>query len=118
MVYWYLLPAITSEITRELFTKGIKKSQIARILGITPAAVSQYLKGKRGRGLKLDEKTKKAISELADEIARNASKGDTHVVSGICRACMLARSSGAVCSFHMELADMTSCSLCKNATPL
>ena len=34
----------------ELHQRGLKVKEIAELLGITPAAVSQYLHGKRGKG--------------------------------------------------------------------
>ena len=46
--YWYILPAIRREISAYFKSKSLKQKQIASILGITEAGVSQYLKGTRG----------------------------------------------------------------------
>ena len=35
----------------ELHRRGLKVKEIADLLGMTPAAVSQYLHGKRGKGV-------------------------------------------------------------------
>ncbi len=44
----YILPAIRKQLTIALAKDGLKQNQIARLLNITPAAVSQYIKEKRG----------------------------------------------------------------------
>ena len=47
--YWYILPSIRREISTYLKNeKNLKQKMIAKILGITEAGVSQYLKGTRG----------------------------------------------------------------------
>jgi predicted transcriptional regulator len=44
----YILPAIRKQLTIALAKNGLKQNQIAKLLNITPAAVSQYTKEKRG----------------------------------------------------------------------
>jgi predicted transcriptional regulator len=48
IVYWEILPAIRKAIVGVLKEKNVKQSDIAKVLDITPSAVSQYLKNKRG----------------------------------------------------------------------
>lgn len=48
IIYWEILPAIRSSMVFEMKEQGVSQVQIAQILGITPSAVSQYLKSKRG----------------------------------------------------------------------
>ena len=43
----YILPALRKELAKEL-AKELKQNEVAKILNITPAAVSQYLNQKRG----------------------------------------------------------------------
>ena len=50
-IFWELLPAVRKHIAIELRKRGKKVPEIAKVLGITKAAVSQYLKGKRGGDL-------------------------------------------------------------------
>ena len=47
-VIWYLLPALRREIAKTMVEMGKKQNEIADKLGVTEAAVSQYIKGKRG----------------------------------------------------------------------
>jgi len=47
--YWYILPTLRREVAVNLKEFGrLRQKEIADILGITEAAVSQYIKGTRG----------------------------------------------------------------------
>ncbi|MGZ4919029.1 MAG: transcriptional regulator [Halobacteriota archaeon] len=48
IIVQYVLPAIRAEMAVRMKNEGISQAQIARILGVTPAAVTQYVKSKRG----------------------------------------------------------------------
>ncbi|MBR5999165.1 MAG: transcriptional regulator, partial [Candidatus Methanomethylophilaceae archaeon] len=49
IVVWYLLPTIRKGMARELVANhGYTQSKVARTFGVTDAAVSQYLRNKRG----------------------------------------------------------------------
>ena len=41
---WYIIPAVRRELAKSMVKIGLKQKQIAVTLGITEAAVSQYLK--------------------------------------------------------------------------
>ena len=45
---WYILPALRKELTKAFVRKGKKQKEVAMLLNITQAAVSQYVKDKRG----------------------------------------------------------------------
>ena len=65
---WNILPAIRRELARKLvFDFGINQRQAAQLIGMTDAAVSQYLSGKRGKYLI-------ANPEILDDIALIAQK--------------------------------------------
>jgi len=48
IIVQYVLPAIRAEMAVRMQDEGMSQAQIARILGVTPAAVNQYVKSKRG----------------------------------------------------------------------
>ena len=55
LIVWYVLPAIRRELARELVDKhGMIQAEVARKFGVTDAAVSQYLKSKRGSNKELE----------------------------------------------------------------
>ncbi|MEM3391769.1 MAG: helix-turn-helix domain-containing protein [Archaeoglobaceae archaeon] len=45
----YILPAIRAMVAKELIERGYKIKEVAEMLGLTQAAVSQYLASKRGK---------------------------------------------------------------------
>ena len=109
---WYLLPAISAEMVKELKKNGVKQAEIARLLGVTPAAVSQYVKGKRGKRVTLPPEIQKKISVSARKISTNGI-ADEDLSREICELCIQARKARAVCEFHKKLgyADKN-CTLC------
>jgi predicted transcriptional regulator len=64
-----LLPVIRARIANKLLDRGFKPKEIATVLRVTPAAVTQYLKGKRGSTLPQDGNGDKIIDALADKAA-------------------------------------------------
>jgi len=66
---WYLIPAIRREIAKELKRKGMLQKEIAKALGITASAVSQYLKFKRAK-IALPEELEWKVKESAGRIYR------------------------------------------------
>ncbi|MDA3854920.1 MAG: helix-turn-helix domain-containing protein [Candidatus Woesearchaeota archaeon] len=49
IMHWEIIPAIRNNLVRELKELGLNQEKIAKIMDITPAAVSQYTSGKRGK---------------------------------------------------------------------
>jgi predicted transcriptional regulator len=64
----YKVPAIKAKLARELKKKGKSQKEIAKILRVTEAAVSQYLSKKRAKAsiksLKIKSKPNECICEL------------------------------------------------------
>lgn len=58
---------------------GMKKGEIARLLHTTPAAISQYLSGKRGKEISRKEVIQEAIRRIL--AGEDASK----VICSVCR---------------------------------
>jgi predicted transcriptional regulator len=65
-----ILPAIRKEIVLALVNKGKKQKTVARMLMVTPAAVTQYIKGKRAK-IELTSGEKEEISEIAEKCLKN-----------------------------------------------
>ena len=70
---WYIIPAIRKELAR-LFTQKYEMSyeKAGNILGISKAAVSQYLSNKRANKIKLSVGVKKEIAKSAKILAVNS----------------------------------------------
>lgn len=70
IIYWEILPSIRKEIVFCLKDEGLKQSQIADILEITPSAVSQYINKKRG-DLSFSSSFKEIIKKEVSKIINN-----------------------------------------------
>ena len=68
---WYIIPALRKELTLEMKKLGLDQKTIAKIIGVTEAAVSQYISEKRANEVKFDEKTKEEIKKSAQLISQN-----------------------------------------------
>ena len=91
-VVWYGLPVLRREIARCMINDfGLNEKEAAGKLGITPAAVSQYLSGKRG---KIDITDAMVLKEINISTERIINHGNGTVVPEICRLCKLFTSRG------------------------
>jgi uncharacterized protein len=87
-IVWDLVPAIRASLAIELVKKGQSQAAAAKLLGIAPSAVSQYISGKRGYRIEFQGETKELIEKLAQDLI------DTNVsdfVVRICDICVSAR---------------------------
>jgi hypothetical protein len=65
---FYILPAIRRELSFALKARGKSQKDIAKLLGVTEAAVSQYLSAKRGNDVHFPKELSQAIQEAAVRI--------------------------------------------------
>ena len=89
---WYLLPLIRKEFAKSLIKDhGLTQRKAAEKLGITEAAVSQYVSKKRGDTKVTDSGIQKEIKESTKRIMN----GDILIMkTETCRICHLLRSRG------------------------
>ncbi len=90
-VHWKILPAISRELALELERGKVPRKRIAEALGSTPAAVSQYISGKRG-GVKLQANAVAACRKLARKIAAGKA-GSRQVQLEVAKIIALAKKS-------------------------
>ncbi len=83
IVVWYLLPVIRKELAGRLKEKGLTQNEIAKRMGVTPAAVSQYLNSKRG----ISGLNGIPCSKAMDALAEKVFLGETGISEGICGVC-------------------------------
>lgn len=104
---WYIIPAIRKEFVK-LLVKEMSQREAARKLGITEAAVSQYLKKKRGYGVAFDEKIEKQIGKSV----KNIKKGKP-VLGEIEKILKICRKRKILCRIHRRYSDMPEkCKIC------
>lgn len=69
---WYIIPAVRKELSRLLTDEhGFSYEKAGAALGISKAAVSQYLSNKRANKVVLNAKTKVEVKKAAVLIAEN-----------------------------------------------
>lgn len=85
---WYIIPAIRRELAKCLIKEyGLTYEKVGGILGISKAAISQYLKNKRAAKIKLHEK---ALHEVCNSCSK-ITKGKSNAVDEITRVLKLIR---------------------------
>ena len=86
-IVWNGLPVIRKGLTESMINDhGLSQSETAEKLNISPAAVSQYLSGKRG---KKNISNKEIIIEISKSAERIIESADDILVSETCKLCRL-----------------------------
>ena len=115
IVVKHILPAIRVLVMKELIEKyGIRKIDASAKMELTPAAITQYLKGERGatflNEILQSEETVKKVSRLAENLARNGAPIES-VIEQLCEICATVRSEEVICKLHQK--DLPALKECK-----
>jgi predicted transcriptional regulator len=94
IIVWHVLPAIRRELARIMIEKhGLTQKDTAKKLGLTEAAVSRYLSGKRAYLDMPNGKIKKEIVKSVDNLVNGRN---TTIVIETCRICDLLKAAGVI----------------------
>ena len=86
IVVWYVIPAIRSELAKELLNLGMKQKDVSELMDITQPAVSQYITDKRGSGIKLEDDVRQMVKDFAAQLSNGeATKAD--LIPRTCAIC-------------------------------
>jgi len=116
-----LIPAVRAILSMELVTeKGLKEEEVARLLGITQAAVSNYLRGTRGDNELISKlvslrEIMSMIKEISDDLSTNRAY-TAKTLSKFIALCNYMRYSLIICDAHHSLErniDEKVCEQCK-----
>lgn len=112
---WYVLPAIRREIAMKMIERGRPQKNIAKMLGVTEAAVSQYKlpRSKRSRGdqIEIPDEVQPEIDKSVDKILdtwdkveneEERSKIYENMTHEINRIIKVLRDKGIMCDIHRE----------------
>ncbi len=108
VIVWDVLPSIRAVLAEELIKMGLPQKEVSIILGITPAAVSQYVSKKRGYKIEFQDAVKDDIKRLANDILQG---GVDNLSLRICEICMKLRIDRTVCKLDKCGVD-EECNLC------
>lgn len=100
-----LIPSVRAAITRELIERhGLKQVEVAKLLGVTQAAVSQYMRG--ARGSVFDLSGDESIAAIVGRIAEGLAKGSLSWLDAstlTCEICYQVRRRGLYRSQRVRL---------------
>lgn len=105
IIVWYVIPAIRSELAKELLKLGMKQKEVSELMDITQPAVSQYITDKRGSGICLKDNVKGMIHGFAKDLYEgNASKID--LVPKVCKICKKVETTDVLEQLGIDKSDL------------
>ncbi len=108
IVVWYVLPMIRREVSKELVhTHGMTQAEVARRFGVTDAAISQYLKKKRGGNTAINDSPlyPEFEAEVRESAARIAEDRSDFSVE-MCRLCCVVKQTGLLAQIYQAQTGM------------
>lgn len=84
---WYYLPQIRADLAIELVATGMTQSNAAKKLGVTPAAISQYIHKKRGMQTNKSEEYLTQIKQAVSLICKGTTSIELQRL--VCNCCHL-----------------------------
>lgn len=110
---FYVLPAIRRELAISMKTTGKSQKEIAKLLGVTEPAISQYMSHKRASTVKFSDKIKQDIGESASRILSEIT-----LMREMQRLLHIVRNERVVCQIHEAMGSVpNNCNVCFE-TPL
>jgi len=117
-----LIPALRAIIAKTLAEKHqVREEIISKMLGVTQAAISNYIRGTRGDPELIKKLlSEKQISEMIDDICDNLASDKAYTPSSLSKfigLCNYIKSSLLICDIHHNLEsdiDEAICKECEN----
>ena len=107
IVVWHILPLVRREIAKELVKEHkLSQAQVARRFGVTDAAISQYLKKKRGDNLLIEQS--EHYEDLLNEIKKSAAlimTEESDFSGEMCRICRCVKDLGILDEIYSKLEE-------------
>ena len=102
IVVWYLLPTIRKGVAKDLVTvHNFTQSKVAKTFGVTDAAVSQYLRNKRGEyDVVVNSPGFPAVQEEISAAASRIANTGSDFATEVCNICMVAKSCGVLAKIY------------------
>ena len=117
-----LIPALRAILAKKLAEEhDIREDEISKMLGVTQAAISNYIRGTRGDpSLIAKLLSEKQVAELIDELCQNLASDLAYTPSSLSKfigLCNYIKSSLLICDIHHNLEsdiDEAICKECEN----
>jgi len=113
-----LIPALRAIIAKKLANEHkIREDQISKMLGVTQAAISNYIRGTRGDPELIKKLlAEKQVSEIIIEICNNLATDKSYTPSTLAKfigLCNYIKSSLLICDIHHNLESDIDEAICK-----
>lgn len=110
---YYVLPALRRTMAEVMKNElGIQQYKIAAILGVTEAAVSQYINKSRAQQVIFGEKMLEEIRESAKRLTMDNTEEDIFMLE-MQKLLVICRETGSLCKIHREKAEPPAdCDIC------
>jgi len=113
-----LIPALRAIIAKKLADEHkIREDQISKMLGVTQAAISNYIRGTRGDPELIKKLlVEKQVSEIINEICDNLATDKSYTPSTLAKfigLCNYIKSSLLICDIHHNLESDIDEAICK-----
>ncbi len=113
-----MIPALRAILAKKLADQhNIREDEISKMLGVTQAAVSNYIRGTRGDPkLILQLSSQKQIVEMIDEISENLASNKAYTPASLSKfigICNYIKTSLLICDIHHNLESDIDEAICK-----
>ncbi len=113
-----LIPALRAILAKKLAEQHkIREDEISKMLGVTQAAVSNYIRGTRGDPKLISQlSSQKQITEMIEEISDNLASNKAYTPASLSKfigLCNYIKSSLLICDIHHNLESDIDEAICK-----
>ncbi len=113
-----MIPALRAILARKLADQHkIREDEISKMLGVTQAAVSNYIRGTRGDPKLISQlSSQKQIVEMLDEISENLASNKAYTPASLSKfigICNYIKTSLLICDIHHNLESNIDEAICK-----
>lgn len=99
IMVWHILPAIRRELSKIIIQEhSLTQKKVAKLLGVTEAAISQYLKSKRAKSVVFEQGVLDQIKDSAKVIVKNPD----NLIPEIQKICNMMDIKLMVCEVHKK----------------
>lgn len=117
-----LIPAVRAILAKKLIKEySLKEEDVAKVLGITQAAVSNYVRGTRGDiGLISKLESVREVMRMVDDITEDLSTNKAYTPSTLARfvgLCNYMRYTLIICDVHHSIESNIDEQICEQCRP-
>ncbi len=106
---WYIIPAVKREFAKEMIRRGLTQRKAAEKLGLTEAAVSQYIKQKRAADVELGL----GVMKMIEVAVTNVLEKNQDVFAEMYRIVKSCEDDQTMCKIHMLFEEVPKgCDVC------